>query len=93
MQQKELKAKKKENSITAGIEKFLRSFKTKEIKPLHLERHTEQDLLSFGQKGKLEFEMQTNNNFALRRFTNLFMRDTKLKLTELEEQNIDHHGI
>lgn len=35
------KIKKKENSITSGIEKFLRSFKTKEIKPLHLDRHTE----------------------------------------------------
>ena len=37
--------------------------------------------------------MHTYQNFALRRFTNLFSRDTKLKLFELEEQNIDHHGI
>jgi len=53
----EIKIKKKENSITSGIEKFLRSFKTKEIKPLHLDRHTEAQLLEMAQMGKSQFEM------------------------------------
>ena len=89
----EIKIKKKENSITSGIEKFLRSFKTKEIKPLHLDRHTEAQLLEMAQMGKSQFEMQTYNNIALRRFTNLFCRETKIKLQELEEENIDFHSI
>lgn len=88
----EIRAKKRENSITSGIEKFLKAFKTKEIKPLHLDRHTNQQLETLGQYGRIH-ELQTYNNFALRRFTNLFQRDTKIRLQEVEVDNIDHHGL
>lgn len=93
MTQNDMNQKKKENSITSGIEKFLRSFKTKEIKPLHLDRHTEGQLMELGVQGRVLFEFQSYNSVALRRFTNLFIRDTKIKLQELEDQNIDFHGI
>jgi helix-turn-helix protein len=76
---------RKENSITSGIEKFLNSFKTKEIKPLHLDRHTEPQLLEMGNNGKIKFEIHQYTNTAFRRFTNLFGRETRIKLQELED--------
>ena len=49
--------KTKENSITSGIEKFLSSFKTKEVKPLHLDRYEDEKLMEFGRNGRLYFDM------------------------------------
>ena len=84
--------KKKENSITSGIEKFLTSFKTKEIKPLHLDRYEDSHLANFGRNGWM-FDMQSYNNLALNRFTNLFLSDTKLKLYEVDEANMGLHNL
>lgn len=67
----------KPQSITHGINRFINSIKTKEIKPLHLERFPEEVILSWKPASDPESKSNTHEKFeklvkASTRFVSLF---------------------
>lgn len=67
--------------------------RVKDIKPVHLERYTENVLLQAAKKSEGRFNLVMYETNPIKRLTRLFNKVAWLKLSEIDPANIDFHSM
>lgn len=75
------------------IESFLREKRVKDIKPQHLERYRDQELVQLAKKSEGRFNLKFYENNSLKRLTRMFTKVSYMKLAEIDPANIDFHSM